>query len=143
MAVPTPRTLKDYFLSCFSPSIATSPVATQVVVPFSGRIVKTYGVSLGTTTGTTAVAVAINGGSAISSAALSIGAGGAGVEVEATVNATGTDATASQVYDELHAERRYWLKSAARSQPLFGAELPNGKWKRIDTQRAESPVAHA
>src|SRR6516164_7600540 len=99
MAVPTPRTLKDYFLSCFSPSIATSPVATQVVVPFSGRIVKTYGVSLGTTTGTTAVAVAINGGSAISSAALSIGAGGAGVEVEATVNATGTDATASQVYD--------------------------------------------
>jgi hypothetical protein len=81
--MPTRHTLKDYNLHCFTTSIATSPVAAQVVVPFSGRIMKTFGVSNGTTTGTTAVAVAINGGTAISSAALSIAAGNAGVEVEA------------------------------------------------------------
>ena len=97
MAVPTNRPLKDYTLSCFTTSIATTPVAPQVVVPFSGRIIKTYGVSYGTTTGTTAVAVAINGGSAISSAALSIAAGGAGLEVEATPRTN--DFNACQVKD--------------------------------------------
>jgi hypothetical protein len=91
------HSLKDYGLSVFTPSIATSPVAAQVVVPFSGRIIKTFGVSNGTTTGTTAVAVAVNGGSAISSAALSIAAGGAGVEVESTI--VTTDYNASQVKD--------------------------------------------
>jgi hypothetical protein len=68
-----------------------------MVIPFSGRIVKTYGVSYGTTTGTTSVSVAINGGTAISSAALSIGAGGGSVEVESTV--TTSDYNASQVKD--------------------------------------------
>jgi len=97
MAIPTNRPLKDYTLSCFTTSIATTPVAAQVVVAFSGRILKTQGVSYGTTTGTTAVAVAINGGSAISSAALSISAGGAGVEVESTVSTT--DFNAAQVKD--------------------------------------------
>jgi len=95
MAVPANHTLKEYRLSCFSPSIASSPTAAYLIVPRSGRIIKTYGVSYGTTTGTTAVAVAINGGSAISSAALSIAAGNAGVEVEANVNAT----DAAQVQD--------------------------------------------
>jgi hypothetical protein len=97
MALPVNHPLKDYQLSGFTASIATSPVAVQVVVPFSGRIMKTYGVSYGTTTGTTAVAVAVNGGSAISSAALSIAAGGAGVKVEATP--TSGDFNACQVKD--------------------------------------------
>jgi hypothetical protein len=97
MALPVNRSLKDYTLNCFTPSIATSPTAAQLVVPFSGRIVKTYGVSYGTTTGTTAVAVAVNGGTAISSAALSIAAGGAGVEVEATPSTS--DFNACQVKD--------------------------------------------
>ena len=97
MALPVVRSLKDSTLNCFTPSLATSPVAAQMVVPFSGRIIKTQGVSYGTTTGTTTVSVAINGGTAISSAALSIAAGGAGVEVESTI--TTSDYNASQVKD--------------------------------------------
>jgi hypothetical protein len=97
MAIPTNRPLKDYSLSTFSPSIATTPVATQMVVPVSGRILKTQGVSYGTTTGTTAIAVAVNGGTAISSAALSIAAGGAGVEVESTISTS--DYNVAQVKD--------------------------------------------
>jgi hypothetical protein len=97
MALPVSHSLKDKFLNCFTTSIASSPVAAQMVVPFSGRIVKTYGVSYGTTTGTTSVSVAINGGTAIGSAALSIAAGGGGVETEATV--TTGDYNASQVRD--------------------------------------------
>jgi hypothetical protein len=97
MALPVNHSLKDYGLGCFTASIATSPVAAQVVVPFSGRIVKTYGVSYGTTTGTTAVAVAVNGGTAIGSAALSIAAGGAGVKVESTI--VTSDYNASQAKD--------------------------------------------
>lgn len=68
----------DVFLAEGTTSIATSPVAAVMVAPCAGILRKVYAASNGTTTGTIAVAVAINGGSDITGGALTIAAGAGG-----------------------------------------------------------------
>lgn len=65
MALPKKTTFKDIVLSESTTSIATTPVAAVAVAPCAGVIVKVLAAAGGTTTGTTAVAVAVNGGSDI------------------------------------------------------------------------------
>ena len=88
MALPVPHPLKEYSLNAFTTQIGTTPVAAFVAVPKKGRIVGIKGVQSAAVTGTAAVAVAINGGSAISSLALSMTGGGAGSEFSAAANST-------------------------------------------------------
>ena len=89
MALPVPHSLKEYTLSCHSPSIGASPIVGYVRVPKRGRMVKIGVVQSAAVTGTGAVAVAINGGTAITSAAMAaITAGGAGTLFTATLNGT-------------------------------------------------------
>ena len=88
MALSVPHPLKEYSLNAFTTQIGTTPVAAFVAVPKKGRIVGIKGVQSAAVTGTAAVAVAINGGSAISSLALSMTGGGAGSEFSAAANST-------------------------------------------------------
>ena len=88
MALPVPHPLKEYHLNVFTSQIGATPVAGYTAVPKKGRIVGIKGVQSAAVTGTAAVAVAINGGSAISSLALSITGGGAGSEFSASANST-------------------------------------------------------
>ena len=90
MSLPVYHPLKEYHLNIYSSSIGGTPVAGYVAVPKKGRIVGVKGVQSAAVTGTSAVAVAINGGTAISSAALSITGGSAGTEFSSTVNSTDT-----------------------------------------------------
>jgi hypothetical protein len=79
---------KRYTLNAYSSQIGASPVLAYVAVPKRGRIVQVKGVQSGAVTGTSTVAVAVNGGSAIGSLALSMTGGGAGTEFSSTVNTT-------------------------------------------------------
>ncbi len=87
MALPVPHPLKEYHLNVFSPQIGASPVVAYTAVPKKGRIVGIKGVQSAAVAGTAAIAVAINGGTAIGSLALSLTGGGAGSEFSATANA--------------------------------------------------------
>jgi hypothetical protein len=81
-------TTKRYPLVAYSSQIGASPVVAYVAVPKRGKIVMVKGVQSASITGTSAIAVAVNGGSAIASLALSMTGGGAGTEFAATVNTT-------------------------------------------------------
>ena len=72
---------KEYTLSEGTTSIATSPVAAQVVVPAGGYVRRVYANATGTTTGTITVAVAVNGGSDICGGGLQIAAGAGNLNV--------------------------------------------------------------
>lgn len=87
MALPVPHPLKEYHLNIYCSSIGASPVAGFAAVPKKGRIIGIKGVQSAAVTGTAAIAVAINGGSALSSLALSM-TGGAGAEFSAAANST-------------------------------------------------------
>jgi hypothetical protein len=88
MSLPVIHNLKEYHLNTYSTSIGATPTAAYVAVTKKGRIIGIKGVQTAAVTGTAAVAVAINGGSAISSLALSMTGGGAGTEFSATTNST-------------------------------------------------------
>jgi hypothetical protein len=88
MALPVPHPLKEYHLNIYCSSIGASPVAGFAAVPKKGRIIGIKGVQSAAVTGTAAVAVAINGGSALSSLALAMTGGGAGAEFSAAANST-------------------------------------------------------
>lgn len=90
MSLPVPHALKEYHLNAYSSSIGATPAVAYAAVPKKGRIVGVKAVQSAAVTGTSAVAVAINGGTAISSAALSITGGSAGTEFSSTVNSTDT-----------------------------------------------------
>ena len=62
-------TLREQRVSVYCPSIAGTPVPAYLAIPFRGIITEVGCISQGTSTGTVAVAVAQNGGSAISTAA--------------------------------------------------------------------------
>ena len=73
------RSVLEYPLTEGTTSIATSPVAAQVVVPASGYVIRCYANSTGTTTGTITVAVAVNGSADICGGGLQIAAGAGNV----------------------------------------------------------------
>jgi len=75
MTLPTPRPFQEEPLCESTTSIATTPVAASAIVPRAGIIERVMAAAGGTTTGTIAVAVAINGGSDITGGNLTIPAG--------------------------------------------------------------------
>jgi hypothetical protein len=78
MSYPPNTPFNDVFLAEGTASIATSPVVAVIVSPVAGILRKVFAASNGTTTGTIAVAVSINGGSDITSGGLTIAAGAGG-----------------------------------------------------------------
>ena len=85
MPLPSPRTFSEIAISESTTSIATSPVASTAVAPVAGYVQRVMAAAGGTTTGTVAVTVSINGGSDIANGALNIVAGTgarAGIVVE-------------------------------------------------------------
>jgi hypothetical protein len=80
--------LKRYTLTAYTSQIGASPVVAYVAGPKRGRIIQVKGVQSAAITGTSAIAVAINGGTAIASLALSMTGGGAGTEFSSTVSTT-------------------------------------------------------
>jgi hypothetical protein len=75
MTLPTPRPFKDMPLCESTTSIATTPVAASAIAPRAGVIERVMAAAGGTTTGTIAVAVSVNGGSDITGGSLTIAAG--------------------------------------------------------------------
>ena len=62
MALPELHSLKEVFLTCHSPSIATTPIVARLVSPVRGRIKRLYmTISGAITVADCSVAVAING----------------------------------------------------------------------------------
>jgi hypothetical protein len=88
MTLPVSHPLKEYHLNVYISSIGATPTVGYVAVPKKGRIVGIKAVQSAAVTGTSAVAVAVNGGTALSSLALSITGGSAGTEFSATANST-------------------------------------------------------
>lgn len=88
MALPVPHALKEYALTAYAAQIGASPAVAYAVVPKKGRIVQVKGAQSAAVTGTSAIAVAINGGAAIGSLALAITGGSAGTEFAASANST-------------------------------------------------------
>lgn len=75
MALAPARPLNEVYLTEGTTSIATTPVAAQVIVPRAGTLERVFASASGTTTGTITVAVAVNGGSDVTSSGLTIPAG--------------------------------------------------------------------
>jgi hypothetical protein len=75
MALQNPRPLNEAHICESTTSIATTPVASALLLPLLGYVQRVMAAAGGTTTGTTAVSVQINGGSDIAGGALTIAAG--------------------------------------------------------------------
>jgi hypothetical protein len=75
MSLPTPRPYHDVVLAESTTSIATTPLVASAIAPRAGTIERIYAAAGGTTTGTIAVAVTVNGGSDITGGNLTIPAG--------------------------------------------------------------------
>ena len=88
MSLPVPHPLKEYHLNAWSSSIGATPKVAFARVPKKGRLIAVTCVQDGAVTGTAAVAVAINGGTALSSLALSVTGGAAGTLFRADVSST-------------------------------------------------------
>jgi len=75
MPLTKDRPLNEVTLAESTTSIATSPVAVSAVVATAGHIQRVAAAAGGTTTGTIAVAVSVNGGADITGGNLTIPAG--------------------------------------------------------------------
>jgi hypothetical protein len=75
MPLVKPRPLNDVDFAASTSSIATTPVAGVTVATVSGFVQRIVAAAGGTTTGTIAVAVSINGGSDITGGGLTVAAG--------------------------------------------------------------------
>ncbi|HLH96435.1 MAG TPA: hypothetical protein VKW08_15070 [Xanthobacteraceae bacterium] len=79
MTLPNVRPVNEWTVDAYTPSAGTAPAAANCVAPVKGRVVRTYAVANGATTGTMAIAVGINGGADIGTGALAISAGSGGI----------------------------------------------------------------
>jgi hypothetical protein len=75
MSLPNPRPFQEEPLCESTTSIATTPVAACMIAPRAGQVERVMAAAGGTTTGTIAVTVTINGGSDITGGNLTIAAG--------------------------------------------------------------------
>ncbi|MCP1758026.1 hypothetical protein [Bradyrhizobium elkanii] len=75
MPLTVNRPFKDVAVCESTTSIATTPVIATGIAPSAGYVERVMAAAGGTTTGTIAVAVSINGGSDITGGALTIAAG--------------------------------------------------------------------
>lgn len=99
MSLPSKRPLNRVILSESTTSIATTPVAMSFVAPESGYLREVIVASTGTTTGTITVAVALNGGSDLTSGGLTIAAGSGYSPSTYTFPLTGSNAVAVNLGD--------------------------------------------
>jgi hypothetical protein len=93
MPLQNPRPLNEAHICESTTSIATTPVAAAAIAPVAGYVQRVMAAAGGTTTGTTAVSVQINGGSDIAGGALTIAAGTgarAGTVVELALKGAGS-----------------------------------------------------
>jgi hypothetical protein len=83
MSLPNVRPVNEWGVDTYCASIASSPAAVSVVAPVKGKIVRTFAVSNGTTTGTVAITVTTTqSASDIGAGGLSIPAGAGALPVE-------------------------------------------------------------
>lgn len=75
MPLTKPRPLNEGVIATNTTSIGATPVAAVAISPDSGFIQRVMAAAGGTTTGTIAVSVTVNGGSDITGGALTIAAG--------------------------------------------------------------------
>ncbi|MGX1362580.1 hypothetical protein [Bradyrhizobium elkanii] len=75
MPLIKPRPLNEAVFATNTTSIGTTPVAATAIATESGWVQRVMAAAGGTTSGTTAVAISINGGSDITAGALTIAAG--------------------------------------------------------------------
>jgi hypothetical protein len=75
MSLPPKFPFADVLLAESTTSVGASPVASVFVSPCAGILRKVYAAAGGTTTGTIAVAVSVNGGADVTGGALTIAAG--------------------------------------------------------------------
>jgi hypothetical protein len=75
MSLPPKFPFSDVLLAESTTSVGATPVAAVFVSPCAGILRKVYASAGGTTTGTIAVAVAVNAGSDVTAGALTIAAG--------------------------------------------------------------------
>src|SRR5262245_45993842 len=78
MALPPNRPVSDQAVVARTTSIGASPAAGSTVATKKGRIQRAYAFSEGASTGTMAVAVAINGGTSLGSISFTGGANASG-----------------------------------------------------------------
>src|SRR5690349_18295936 len=95
MAYSINRPLRDYSVEAFSTSIGATPVTAYATALKRGRILKIYVTQNGAVTGTSAIAVAINGGTPISGLALSVTGGGAGSQFSSSLSTDVADNVAA------------------------------------------------
>src|SRR5438105_62053 len=88
MALPIKEPFTKYQIETISASIGTTPQVAYVRVPKRGRILQVGVIPTGNVSGTLAIAVAINAGTAISSAAISQASAAAATLYGATLNST-------------------------------------------------------
>lgn len=74
MPLVKPRPLNEVALATNTTSIATTPVAATAIATESGWLQRVMAAAGGTTTGTIAVAVSLNGGSDLTGGALTVAA---------------------------------------------------------------------
>lgn len=94
MTIAFRRDNREKYLFAKTTSIGATPVAAMTVAPAKGRIVRTFAVSEGASTGTISVAVIINAGSEIGTP-LSF-TGGSGVVGSDTIKAIGAAARVNE-----------------------------------------------
>ena len=83
MTLPNIRPVNEWTVTCKTASVGTTPAAAWCVAPVKGKIVRTFAVSNGTTTGTVAVAVTTTASASdIGAGGLSIPAGAGALPVE-------------------------------------------------------------
>lgn len=75
MPLIKPRPLNEVSVDSSTTSIATTPVAATEIATASGWVQRAMACAAGTTTGTIAVAISINGGSDITGGGLTVAAG--------------------------------------------------------------------
>lgn len=89
MALPENRPLSEAYLTAYSSSIGATPVAAYVRAPFRGRILKVGCIQSAAVTGTSTIAVAVNG-TAVTGASISVTGGSAGTSFEAVPTGANT-----------------------------------------------------
>lgn len=75
MPLPVSRAFNDVPIDGQTTSMATTPVAASAISPVSGILQRVGANAVGTTTGTIAVAVSVNGGADVTGGGLTIAAG--------------------------------------------------------------------
>lgn len=89
MALPENRPLSEAYVFAYSSSIGATPIVAYARSPVRGRILKVGCIQNGAVTGTSTIAVAVNG-TAVTGGSITVTAGAAGALFEATPTGANT-----------------------------------------------------